>query len=192
MGSKRFPGTGMVHTLWVGLCCCLVLSCTPGDKGLPLVDDLPPPASLSDLFGSVLLKVDGSQAGLEALQEKALIGIFFSAGWCPACGAFTPQLLATYHELKESNKSFEVILVSFDDDAEGMLAYMRQHAMPWLAVPHGSAKATALTQRYDVRLIPTLIVIDRAGKTISMNGRGDIVAKGAGAYEDWLAASTGS
>jgi thiol-disulfide isomerase/thioredoxin len=192
MGFKRIPDAALFRSLWVGLCCGLVLSCTSGDKGLPLVDDPPPPASLSDLFGTVLLKADGNQVGMEALEDKAFMGIFFSAGWCPACGAFTPQFLATYQELKESNKSFEVVLISFDDDAEGMFAYMRQHAMPWLAIPHGSAKATALVQRYDVRLIPTLIVIDKDWKTISMNGRGDIVAKGAGAYEDWMAASTGS
>jgi nucleoredoxin len=192
MGSKHHRSSLLPRLALVGLFFHLGTSCTGGEKGLPLVDDSPPPASLSDLFGPALLRADGSSVGLEALEGKALIGIFFSAGWCPACGAFTPQLLATYGELKEARKPFEVILVSFDNDSGGMLAYMRQHAMPWLAVPHGSAKATALVQRYDVRLIPTLVVIDQKGKTLSLNGRGDIVAKGAQAYDDWLAASGGS
>jgi len=192
MGSRHQWSSFLACLALAGLCFLLVTSCTGAEKGLPLVDDSPPPASLSDLFGSVLLKTDGSQVGIGAMEDKAVIGIFFSAGWCPACGAFTPQLLATYHELKESKKSFEVVLVSFDDSSGGMFAHMTQYAMPWLAVPHGSAKATALVQRYDVRLIPTLVVIDQKGKTLSLNGRGDIVGKGAQAYDDWLAASGGS
>jgi len=41
-----------------------------------------------------------------------------------------------------------------------------------------------------VAWIPTLIVIDGQGQAISMNGRGDVDSKGAGAFEDWLAKGT--
>jgi nucleoredoxin len=68
---------------------------------------------------------------------------------------------------------------------------MTDRAMPWLAVPFGGEKAAALTRQYEVGGIPTLIVIDGEGNTITVNGRGDVVTKGALAYDDWLAISGG-
>jgi len=188
--SSRVRNSAAVHTIIAGLLCCFLTSCIQGDDGPPLVE-APPPASLSDLFGNTLFDADGNPVGIEAIEKKAIIGIYFSAQWCPACATFTPLLLSAYQELQEAQKSFEVVLVSYDHSSADMFAHMTHYAMPWLAVPHGGDKAVALAERYDVRLIPTLIIIDREGNTISMNGRGDLAVKGAAAYDDWLAASTG-
>jgi nucleoredoxin len=187
MGSIRVRDTVLAYILVTGLGACLLTSCG-GDKSIVEPE---PPASLSDLFGSVLFRADGSSVGIAAVEGKPVIGIYFAARSCPACGGFTPLLSSTYNELQQAAKSFEVVLVSFEDSSQSMLNYMTDNAMPWLAVPCGGEKATALSRRYDVRWIPTLIVIDGEGNTISMNGREEVAAKGAKAYEDWLAKSGG-
>jgi nucleoredoxin len=151
----------------------------------------PPPAALPELFGSSLLLADGRSVGIEALAGKAIIAIYFGARGCPACAVFTPRLAEVYEGLRAAGRSFEVVYVSSDGSAESMHRYMQDAGMGWLALPWGGSHAAALGQRYDVRWIPTVIVIDGAGATVSMTGREEIAELGAAAYDDWLARSEG-
>lgn len=130
--------------------------------------------------------------GLAAVQTKAVIGIYFAAATCPACATFTPQLIAAYDELMEAGKSFEVVLASTDGSTGAMLTHMRRYPMPWLALPAEGSVVPALIQRHGVGWIPTLVVIDGGGRTISTNGRVEISTKGAAAFDDWMAAAGGS
>jgi len=61
--------------------------------------------------------------------------------------------------------------------------------MPWLALSPQSSQANGLLQRYDIRWVPTLIIIDGSGVTISTTGREDLTENGAAAYETWLASA---
>jgi nucleoredoxin len=149
----------------------------------------PPPASLSELFGPTLFMSDGTAVGLEALEGKALIAIYFGARGCPACAAFTPLLVDAYEELRAAGRSFEVVYVSSDGSAESMYQYMLDAGMRWLATPWGGSRNAALGQRYGVRYIPTVVVIDGAGVTVSLKGHEEIANRGAAAYDDWLARS---
>jgi thiol-disulfide isomerase/thioredoxin len=179
-----YGGRILLAAIW----CCLVVSCGAEDNGLePNV--IPPPESYSDLFGSVLIDAAGNQVGVESIASVPLVGIFFGAGWCPHCAEFALQLSSLYDELEVAGKPFEVVFVSFDNTANDMAEYLSDSSAPWLAVPFGSVHETALKLRYDVQSIPVLIVVDSDANTISMNGRGEFVTKGASAYDDWLALS---
>jgi len=174
----------------VTLCVLLVSACGQEDQVLAPVDP-PTTVSLSELFGNQLLRADGSTVGIDAIQNKAIIAIYFGAGWCSHCADFTPILVSAYDSIQAAGKSFEVVHVSFDDSSADMLAYMIDSAMPWLAAPHGGSAAGALVQRYGVQGIPMLVVIDGDANTLTLNGRGDIVTNGAAAYDGWLALSGG-
>ena len=188
MGSKNIRDTVLGNIILVGLCCCLVTSCNQTDDGLSPEDPPPPPpTSLLALFGSVLLQADGSEVGIETIEQKDIVAIYFEAAWCPSCAQFTPLLMSAYAQLVQAGKLFEVVIVSYDDTEEDMLAHMMDEGMTWLAVPFGGGTIEALTQRYGVQFIPTVIVLDNEGNTISMNGSDEVVAKGAAAYDDWLA-----
>ena len=191
MGSKHVRRAVLGKIALLALCLFLGTSCGETDQE---PDPLAPPltVSLQDLFGSELLKADGTAVGIEAIESKTIVAVFFGAGWCPHCTDFTPILLSAYESVQLAGKSFEVVHVSFDDSSEDMLAYMSDYSVPWLAVPFGGSVSSALIRRYGVESIPTLVVIDRDGNTISLNGRGDVAAKGAAAYDDWLAFSGGS
>jgi hypothetical protein len=80
-------------------------------------------------------------------------------------------------------------MAAVDPSSEDLSTYMRQYRMGWLAIPLGSEKIMELAKRYDVEWIPTLIVIDSGRKTITKTGREDVLAKGAAAFDAWLAAS---
>jgi len=152
----------------------------------------PEPASLSDLFGNQLYRADGSPVGVGALDGTDVIGAYFASPGCPACGGFTPILVDAYNQLRAEGRSFEVVLVSGNVSNSSLFEYMVDWGMPWLAVSPQSGKADALVQRYDVRWIPTLVIIDGALNTISMTGREELTQSGTAAYDAWLAASAGS
>ena len=151
----------------------------------------PSPASIPELFGTQLLQADGATVGPEALAGKPLIGIYYSSAGCPACAGFTPILLDTYHQLREDGRSFEVVLVSLGISEASLLDYMVDSGMPWLAMPPQSNKATALVQRYNVRWVPTLVIIDSEARLVSLTGREGVTELGTAAYDAWLTASGG-
>lgn len=169
----------------------LVTACADSDDGISPLEP-PPISSLSDLFGDVLLNADGDSIETETISNNTVIAIYFEGHWCSSCAAFTPLLMSTYAELELAAKSFEVVLVSFDVNRSELLGHMQDTGMAWLAVPPDGGRVGALAQRYAVQFIPTLIVIDSDGNTVTMDGRDDLVTKGSQAYDDWLASVSGT
>lgn len=185
MQRSYYRETFWKQAVLAGLVGMLTLSCSQGNH----TGADHPPASLAELFGDTLISADGRQVGLDAIEDKAVVAIYFSAEWCPPCRAFTPLLVEAARTLKAEDKSFEVVFVSSDRNTEDMLRYMKNYDMPWLALPHGGKHASMLSHRYGVRGIPTLIIIDGQGNTVSVNGRNEIIANGAAAYDNWLGAA---
>lgn len=144
--------------------------------------DIPP--VLKEFFGTKLIDAKKAKHSPAELSGKK-IGIYFSAHWCPPCRRFTPILVESYNQMKKEGKDFEIVFVSSDRDSAAMIGYMKEMNMPWLALPHGSTYRDHLAQKFGVRGIPTLIIINDQGKTLSTNGRGDITSKGAAAFDSW-------
>jgi nucleoredoxin len=147
-----------------------------------------PAAWLQEHFGTSLVKANGASVSVgPALGQKRVVGIYFSAHWCPPCRAFTPKLVEFHQECMKKNYSFEVVFVSSDKTAKDMAGYMKETSMPWLAVPFTAKQRQALMQKYVVRGIPTLIILDHTGRVISRDGRWDVQINGVKAFLRWLA-----
>jgi len=136
------------------------------------------------LFGSNLIGKDGS-IDTKSLDGK-YVGIYFSAHWCPPCRGFTPELAKFYNAFRatEKGKNFEIVFVSSDRDASAFNEYF--HEMPWLALPYAerSTKGT-LSSKYKVEGIPTLVILDSAGKVVTTEGRGEIDDDPKGEHFPW-------
>ncbi|MBO46651.1 MAG: hypothetical protein CMJ96_07105 [Planctomycetes bacterium] len=111
-----------------------------------------------------------------------ILGVYFSANWCPPCRAFTPKLISLHNAHAEE---FEVIMVGSDGNQEEQTKYMRKYAMPWLAIPNGSKEAKALAQTLEVSGIPHLVILAPNGNVISADGRQDLEAHGENAFHTW-------
>ena len=79
----------------------------------------------STLLGDNLETKQGQKPTNEVLAGKEVIGLYFSAHWCPPRG-FTPQLGKFYDQIKDS-KNFEIIFVSSDRDASQFKEYYDEH-----------------------------------------------------------------
>lgn len=99
-----------------------------------------------------------------------IVGFYFSAHWCPPCKAFTPNLVSIYKKNKEANKDFEIVFISSDNDADAFNDYYKE--MPWLALPYELRDLkNALSKKFKVQGIPTLVFMDGTGKVVNTDGR---------------------
>eukprot|EP00931_Biecheleriopsis_adriatica_P105532 TRINITY_DN80095_c0_g1_i1.p1 TRINITY_DN80095_c0_g1~~TRINITY_DN80095_c0_g1_i1.p1 ORF type:complete len:407 (+),score=76.55 TRINITY_DN80095_c0_g1_i1:39-1259(+) len=104
------------------------------------------------------------------LEPEGLVGLYFSAEWCPPCRKFTPLLAECYRELKAAGKHFEVVFVSSDKDEASFAKYLAK--MPWLAVPFSEDELRKkLNETFKVQGIPTLVLLKADGSLLTCSGR---------------------
>ena len=140
-----------------------------------------PSAGLEELFPGPILDANGKEVSKDVLSGKT-VGIYFSAHWCPPCRSFTPNLV----KFRDKNKkNFEVVFVSSDRSPDAQMDYMKEADMKWYTLPHRSAEANALSKKFQVRGIPSLVIVSEEGKTITKNGRGDVSSNPKGALKSW-------
>ncbi|PIO72263.1 antioxidant, AhpC/TSA family [Teladorsagia circumcincta] len=125
------------------------------------------------LKGVQLQKKDGSTANAEDVLKDKVVGLYFSAHWCPPCRQFTPVLKDFHDELADSGE-FEIVFVSFDRSESDLKKYLEEAHGDWYHIPFGSPKIQELATKYSVSGIPALIIISSDGKEITKNGRSDV------------------
>jgi hypothetical protein len=134
-------------------------------------------------LGPVLVKADGSTVPSETLNGK-VVGLFFSASWNDS---YIDQLKTLYAALKKEGKPFEIVWVSNDVTKDGMMKFMREKQIPWLAVAFDRLSVLNLRFQYNVRFDPTLLIINSPGSVFSEEGLKDIsVFGGEEAFAKWL------
>lgn len=125
--------------------------------------------------------VDTSQA----LQDKEIVALYFSAHWCPPCRAFTPVLADVYKQIHQQDPTFEIIFVSSDHDESSFKNYFATH--PWTAIPYSNRDIKdKLSRQFSISGIPSLIVLDaKTGQVIDANGRNTVMQRKEKAIEYW-------
>ncbi len=133
------------------------------------------PAHLSAMFGKNVLGPAGVTLDISSLKGKVL-GIYFSAHWCPPCKQFTPVLAAKYRDILKAGQPFEIVFVSSDRSQAEADSYFKE--MPWKALPF-SERGTkdALSSKFNVQGIPTLVLLDEHGNVITLDGRSAVMTK---------------
>lgn len=136
----------------------------------------------ASLLGPVLVNPTGQEVQTKvALSNKSVIGLYFSASWCPPCRQFTPMLSEKYRT-SYRGKGMEVVFVSSDRDERSFKEYHGH--MPWLALPFDAfSLRQSLSGRFGVRGIPMLVILDaqKPGMTvITPNGREEVMQDSTG------------
>jgi len=135
---------------------------------------------MEKLLGDKLIDNTGKQVATSTLKGK-IVGLYFSASWCGPCRQFTPTLASTYNALQKEKKAFEVIFISSCKDEKSFKEYFA--TMPWKSLPYSDrAKAASLSQQYGISGIPTLVLLDPNGGTLSTDGRTLIGSQGSKGY----------
>lgn len=121
--------------------------------------------TLLDRYGSII-KRDTN----ETLKNKKVIGLYFSAEYCPYCVEFTPKLVEFYNSVSSEEPSIDIVFISSDKTEKSFYNYFNK--MPWLAVPHERRDIKErLVKQFEFKTIPQLIFVDEEMNIIVKNGR---------------------
>ncbi len=112
--------------------------------------------------------LEGKSLGPKDFRGKVLL-IDFWASWCGPCRAEIPNLKEAYAMYKD--KGVEFLSVSIDKKPEDWKKALTQEEMPWpqILAPNSGKEITEL---YQFSGIPFIVLIDKNGRLVGKNLRG--------------------
>ena len=117
---------------------------------------------------------DGKEIALSSLKGK-LVLIDFWASWCGPCRKEMPNVIKIYSKFK--NKGFEIYGVSLDQDKEKWMEAITKDGINWPQVSDLKYWDNLAARIYNVQGIPYTVLIDKDGKIIAKNLRGQELEK---------------
>uniref|UniRef100_A0AC34F9R3 Thioredoxin domain-containing protein n=1 Tax=Panagrolaimus sp. ES5 TaxID=591445 RepID=A0AC34F9R3_9BILA len=130
---------------------------------------------MASVFSGVPLKRNGGGSEDSSKLSNKVVGVYFSAHWCPPCRNFTPILKDFYDEI--SDDDFEIVFVSLDRSEGDLNTYLKEAHGKWLYVPFGDKNIESLSEKFGVSGIPALIILKPDGTVITKEGRAAVQSK---------------
>ncbi len=116
-------------------------------------------------------RIDSSgEAGPADFRGKILL-IDFWASWCGPCRRENPSVVAMYDEYKA--QGFEILGVSLDQNRDAWVKAVAADKLTWMHVSDLRGWSNAAAAQYGVRSIPATVLLDREGKIVARNLRGE-------------------
>jgi thiol-disulfide isomerase/thioredoxin len=137
--------------------------------------------SLLTAFGSDLKlygrTLDDKDFDWESLRGKHVL-VQFTATWCGPCHMEIPGMLEAYK--KYHDKGFEIISIYVWERGTDVVASVKDHVaqkqLPWIIISETLTEKAGQPKHGEFYLlngVPTMLLVDKAGKIIMTNARGE-------------------
>lgn len=120
-----------------------------------------------DLVG---MTPDSQSYALSKMRGKVVL-VDFWASWCGPCRRENPNVVANYNKYKD--KGFDILGVSLDREPNAWKKAIKDDALPWHHISDLKGWQSSHAALYSVTSIPQTVLIDKDGKIIARNIRGE-------------------
>jgi peroxiredoxin len=117
---------------------------------------------------------EGTPFTMSSLKGKIVL-LDFWASWCQPCRRENPNVVSVYNQYKD--KGFEILGVSLDKDKASWLKAIADDKLTWRHVSDLKYWQSDVAVKYGVQSIPFTLLLDKEGKIIAKNLRGDALGK---------------
>jgi peroxiredoxin len=118
--------------------------------------------------------LDGKPLSIAGYKGK-LVLIDFWATWCMPCVEELPNVIKTYE--KYHDKGLEIIGISLDREEKALKNFISSKGMKWAQYFDGKGWQNKLAAQYGVQSIPATYLLDREGKILAKDLRGEALEK---------------
>lgn len=158
---------------------CASFSASDDEKRKQIADALSGRLRFLHLVGNEMkvegLYLDGSEIDWKSYRGKVVL-VDFWATWCGPCVGEIPNMTKMYQ--KYNAAGFEILGYSLDQDLDALHKFEETRKLPWktasqkLSLASKTKKYVDLSQYYGITGIPTMILVGKDGKVLSVNARG--------------------
>ncbi|MCK4642293.1 TlpA family protein disulfide reductase [bacterium] len=106
--------------------------------------------------------LNGQDFSLSEKLGKNVVLIYFTASWCSPCKIMTPEIKHLCEEYK--GKPFTMVALFIDQHKDEVEKAVREYGYPYPSISAVSERE--LTDKYDIKGVPTFILIGKDGKTL--------------------------
>ena len=117
----------------------------------------------------------GEDFNVETLKNKFVL-VYFWSSTVKACEQEHPYMLAVYEKYRE--RGFEIVGISLDEKKDEAQAFIKKLSIPWINLWDSRKNGVSkVMETYGVSAIPTVFLLDKENKVITIEARGLLLGK---------------
>ncbi|MBC9909441.1 TlpA disulfide reductase family protein [Chitinophaga varians] len=118
--------------------------------------------------------VNGNPVSLSGFKGQYVL-VDFWASWCGPCRGENPNVVKAYQQYKD--KGFTILGVSLDSKKEAWVKAIEHDQLTWTHVSDLKYWNNEVAKQYDIKSIPANFLLDKNGKIIARDLRGEDLLK---------------